>query len=77
MSNIKKMLTGKSTLIQLMELAKENTNDRKAIVELLPKEMEDKYRGEIVKKELLLSEAVSRTGLVQTFLSDKVVEGAH
>jgi HK97 family phage major capsid protein len=64
-----------STLVKLLELERGNTNDRKRIVESLPKELTN-INGETIKRELLLSEAVSRTGLIPIEIYNTVVEGS-
>ena len=69
--------SSKDTLIRLMQLGHNDYNaERKKIVPLLPKELEDWKSGELVKRELLLSESVEGTGLIQTYVSKTVVDGA-
>jgi HK97 family phage major capsid protein len=63
-------------LVSLLNLSQaENKMVKEKIINTLPKEM-TAYDGNVFKRELLLSESVEKTGLIQTEIYNTVVEGA-
>jgi hypothetical protein len=63
-------------LVSLLNLTQaENKLVKERIVNTLPKEMVA-YDGNVFKRELLLSESVEKTGLIQTEIYNTVTEGA-
>lgn len=76
---MKKMINqwrNKSTLERLLALTQEDASTKKMIVNTLPEKMLDAYNGEEIARELLLSESVERTGLIQTEIYNAVIAGA-
>ena len=75
------MESAKETLVKYLELAFDTPYhaEKKAIVASLPKEMSFNQDGEVktIKRELLLTEAIETTGLVQTAVANTVAEGAN
>lgn len=69
-------ITSRETLVRLLQLGMGNTNEKIKIVNSLPKELENWREQEVVKRELLLTEAVEGTGLIQTYVSKTVADGA-
>jgi len=73
-------LSAKNRLARMLELAFDPYNGRKVdIVNTLPKEMSFNQDGQIktIKRELLLTEGIESTGLVQTAVAQTVAEGAN
>jgi hypothetical protein len=64
-------------LERLLALVNEDASTKAKIVSTLPEKMLDRYSGEEVKRELLLSESIERTGLVQTQIYGTVIHGAN
>jgi hypothetical protein len=67
----------KPMLERLLALTNEDASTKAKIISTLPEKMLDRYSGEEVKRELLLSESIERTGLVQTQIYGTVIHGAN
>jgi HK97 family phage major capsid protein len=76
MKNMINKWNGKSNLERLLALTNEDAANKNLIVKTLPEKMLDAYNGEMISRELLLSESVERTGLIQTEIYNSVIAGA-